>query len=190
MNDGASDPRGRFWAGTMAEDERPEVGSLYRLEPDGSVTRMVERVTISNGIDWSPDGRLMYFVDSARPTIDVFDHDLDDGTISGRRPLVRLTGEGVPDGLCVDAEGCLWVARFGGWALERYTPEGRLDQRLRVPVAQVTKPAFGGPELRDLYVTTARGGIDDSQLRTQPHAGAVFAVRPGVAGKPALKYRG
>jgi sugar lactone lactonase YvrE len=190
MNDGASDPRGCFWAGTMAEDERPEMGSLYRLAPDRSVTRMVEHVTISNGIDWSPDGTLMYFVDSARSAIDVFDHDLRDGTIGGRRTLVELTGEGVPDGLCVDAEGCIWLARFGGWAVERYAPDGRLDRRLRVPAARVTKPAFGGPDLRDLYVTSARSGLDESALRTQPHAGGVFGVRPGVAGRLAGRYRG
>jgi sugar lactone lactonase YvrE len=190
MNDGASDPGGCFWAGTMAEDERPEAGSLYRLAPDGSVTRMVELVTISNGIDWSPDGRLMYFVDSGRHAVDVFDHDPDQGTIGRRRRLAELEGEGVPDGLCVDADGCLWVARFGGWAVERYTPEGRLERRLGVPAAQVTKPAFGGPDLRDLYVTTARRGLQGSALATQPHAGGVFAGRPGVRGKPVARYAG
>jgi sugar lactone lactonase YvrE len=190
MNDGASDPRGCFWAGTMAEDERPEAGCLYRLAPDGSVARMVDRLTISNGIDWTPDGRLMYFVDSARHAIDVFDHDLDDGTISGRRLLVELEGEGVPDGLCVDADGCVWVARFGGWAVERYTPGGRLERRLRVPAGQVTKPAFGGSDLSDLYVTTARRGLGGPELLAQPHAGGVFAGRPGVTGKPVTRYGG
>jgi sugar lactone lactonase YvrE len=190
MNDGASDPRGCFWAGTMAEDARPEAGTLYRLAPDGSVAPMLDRLTISNGIDWSPDGRLVYFIDSGRRAIEVFDHDPGDGTIGGRRILVEVTGEGVPDGLCVDAEGCVWVARFGGWAVERYTPEGRLDRRLRVPAAQVTKPAFGGPDLGDLYVTTARRGLGGSELLVQAHAGGVFAGRPGVRGKPVARYGG
>ncbi|MBO0683427.1 MAG: SMP-30/gluconolactonase/LRE family protein [Candidatus Dormibacteraeota bacterium] len=190
MNDGASDPRGCFWAGTMAEDERPEAGSLYRLDPDGSVTRMLERLTISNGIDWSPDGTRMYFVDSGQKAVDVFDYDLDDGSISRRRHHAELAGGGVPDGLCVDSEGAIWVARFGGWAVERYTPQGELERRLPVPAAQVTKPAFGGPDLRDLYLTTARKGLAEAELRSQPHAGSIFRARPGVAGKPVSSYRG
>lgn len=190
MNDGAVDPQGRFWAGTMAQNERPEAGTLYRLNADRSVTRMLERLTISNGIDWSPDGTRMYFVDSGHKAIDVFDYDLGDSSIGGRRHLVELAGEGVPDGLCVDSEGGIWVARFGGWAVERYTPQGELEHRLPVPAAQVTKPAFGGPDLRDLYLTTARKGLAEAELRSQPHAGGIFRARPGVAGKPVSSYRG
>ncbi|MBO0686527.1 MAG: SMP-30/gluconolactonase/LRE family protein, partial [Candidatus Dormibacteraeota bacterium] len=162
----------------------------YRLDPDGSVRRMLERLTISNGIDWSPDGTRMYFVDSGQKAIDLLDYDPDDGGISHRRHHAVLSGEGVPDGLCVDGEGCIWVARFGGWAVERYTPQGELERRLPVAAAQVTKPAFGGPDLQDLYVTTARKGLGEEDLIRQPHAGGVFRARPGVAGKPVPTYRG
>ena len=132
----------------------------------------------------------MYLVDSGHRAIDVFDYDLGDRSIRGRRHLVELAGEGDPDGLCVDGEGCVWLARWGGWAVERYTPEGKLERRLPVPVAHVTKPAFGGPDLRDLYLTTARKGLGEAELSRQPHAGGVFRARPGVAGKPVPTYRG
>jgi len=173
MNDGYVDPQGRFWAGTMSIDESTQKGSLYRLDPGGEVTRMLRGIGISNGIDWSPDGRTMYFADTTPRTVDAFDFDGATGRISNRRNLLTFpSGGGSPDGLIVDAEGCLWVALWGGSAVQRYTPDGQLVLKVELPVAQVTKPAFGGPDRSDLYITTARRGRHD-----EPHAGDIFVVR-------------
>src|SRR5437762_1319224 len=128
MNDGACDPAGRFWAGTMALDERPDAGALYRLDPDGPVERMLRPVTISNGLDWSHDGRRMYFIDSARQAVDVFDFDVGAGSIANRRTAICIPAEmGVPDGLALDADEYIWVALWGGGAVHRYAPDGALD---------------------------------------------------------------
>jgi sugar lactone lactonase YvrE len=188
MNDGACDSRGRFWAGTMNFDAATRSGSLYRLDPGGDVTRMVTDVTISNGIGWSLDDRLMYFVDTADGGVDAFDFEPETGAISGRRRLVTIEdGAGDPDGLVVDAEGCLWVALWDGWAVRRYAPDGTHLGTVDVPAARVTKPAFGGGDLTDLYITTAAADEPDPR---QPHAGGVFRARPGVTGRPANAFAG
>jgi sugar lactone lactonase YvrE len=136
MNDGKVDPAGRFWAGTMAIDERTAAGALYRLDPDGRVQRMLAQVTISNGLDWSGDGRLMYYVDTPTRSIDVFDFDVATGAIANRRSLARVAaGQGLPDGLTLDADGYIWVALWSGGAVHRYAPDGTLDRVLMVPVA-------------------------------------------------------
>jgi sugar lactone lactonase YvrE len=190
MNDGACDARGRFWAGTASCDGRPTAG-LYRLDAGGGVRRQVAQVRMSNGIGWSPDHTWMYHVDSAERGIDVFAFDVDDGTLGARRRLVDVAaGLGIPDGLTVDADGCVWLALWGSGRVHRYTPRGTLDRELRVPVTQVTSCTFGGPGLEVLYVTSARGGLDVDQRRAQPHAGAIFAVVPGVAGLPSHGYAG
>lgn len=188
MNDGYVDPQGRFWAGTMAIDESKTEGSLYRLDPGGRVTRMLRGVGISNGIDWSPDGRTMYYADTTARTVDAFDFDGAAGTISNRRNVLTTKGgkEGSPDGLVVDQEGCLWVALWGGSKVNRYTPQGELALTIELPVSQVTKPAFGGPERSDLYITTARRGRHD-----EPHAGDLFVVRgTGYRGQRIHRFRG
>jgi sugar lactone lactonase YvrE len=191
MNDGACDPAGRFWAGTMALDESPGAGSLYRLEGDGHVEVALREVTISNGIDWSADGRLMYYVDTPTQRIDVFDFDPEDGTARGRRPFVSVpAASGAPDGLTLDAEGCVWLALWGGGALHRYTPAGVLDRVVPLPVTHPTSCAFGGPELADLYVTTASIALPPAERERQPQAGGLFRVRPGVAGRPAHLFAG
>ncbi len=191
MNDGRCDTVGRFWAGTMGVDARPHAGSLYRLEPDGRVERVLSGVTISNGIDWSPDGRTMYYVDTPTKRVDAFDFDPTTGTISGRRVFVDLAdAAGSPDGLTVDSEGFVWVAMWGGWVVRRYSPDGRLDAAPALPVAQVTSCAFGGPRLDDLYVTSASIGLSAEDLREQPHAGGVFRLRPGVRGRRPNEFRG
>ncbi len=176
MNDGKCDGAGRFWAGTMNDDARPGVGALYRLEIDGRVTRVLDAVTISNGLGWSPDDRSMYYIDSATRRVDRFDFDPATGTPHGRCPLVTLPpGMGLPDGMCVDEEGCLWVALWDGWAVHRYTPDGRLDRIYRFPVSHVTSAAFGGADLMDLYVTTAwvdaKGRRRPEQKAREPLAG-------------------
>lgn len=188
MNDGACDSRGRFWAGTMNVDCVTCSGSLYRLDADGGVTRMLTDVTISNGIGWSLDDRVMYFVDTMTRGVDAFDFEPETGAIAARRRLVTIeAGAGDPDGITVDAEGCLWVALWEGWAVRRYAPDGTQLGTVEVPVARVTKPAFGGDELADLYITTAAPEEPDPE---QPHAGGIFRAQPGVAGRPTNAFAG
>jgi sugar lactone lactonase YvrE len=191
MNDGKVDRAGRFWAGTMAYDGTPGTGSLYRLEPDGHVTRVLRGVTTSNGLGWSPDGRVMYYIDTPTQRVDAFDYDEESGEISHRRPLVEIPAEaGSPDGMTVDSEGFLWVALWGGWAVHRYSPDGRLDVSIRLPVSQVSSCTFGGDGLRELYITSAATGLAEDALGAQPHAGSLFRSRLDVAGLPAHAFGG
>jgi sugar lactone lactonase YvrE len=183
LNDGACDRSGRLFAGTMAADESPGAGTLYRLDADLALTALVTGVGISNGIGWSPDDRLMYYSDSLAYRVDVFDYDPATGAISGRRPFTAVGGGDVmPDGLAVDAEGGVWVAQWGGSVLCRYDPAGGLEETVRLPHAHVTSCAFGGPGLDRLYVTTAAGP-------GRP-AGGLFVLSPGVAGLPAYPFAG
>jgi sugar lactone lactonase YvrE len=188
MNDGACDSAGRFWAGSMHLEERDGAGTLYRLDSDGAVTTILTGVTISNGIGWSPDDLVMYYVDTPTSGIDAFDFDARAGSISNRRRVATIEdGAGFPDGLVVDAEGCCWVALWEGWSVRRYAPDGELLAVVNVPAARVTKPAFGGPALDRLFVTTA---APDSPDPAQPHAGGIFAAEPGVRGQPSPSYAG
>ncbi|TWD27458.1 sugar lactone lactonase YvrE [Streptomyces sp. T12] len=176
-NDAAVAPDGSLFAGTMRYDEATGGGILSRVTGDGTVTVLLDDATVSNGTGWSPDGRLMYYIDTPTRRVDVFDAG-EDGTVSGRRPLAVIEeGAGFPDGLTVDADGCVWVALWDGAAVRRYTPSGELDRVIELPVPRVTACAFGGPALTDLYITTARVGL------TAPHplAGSLLVV-PG-AGK-------
>jgi sugar lactone lactonase YvrE len=190
LNDGACDPSGRFWVGSMALDERPRAGALYRYA-DGVLDRELDEVGLSNGIAWTADASRMYYVDSLTYRIDLFDYDVASGEIAGRRPFVELERqEGVPDGLCVDDEGCIWVALWGGWSLRRYTPAGVLDRTVDVPAEQVTACCFGGDDGRSLYVTTAARGLTPEQQAAQPLAGSVFVADVGVSGPPARAFAG
>lgn len=190
MNDGKCDPAGRFWAGTMALDSTPGAGALYRLDSDYSVTKVLDGVTISNGLGWSPSKDKMYFIDTAQQGVDVFDYNHATGNVGNRRRLVDIPiGAGVPDGMAVDAEGFLWVALCFGWAVHRYAPDGRLDRIVKLPVSLVTSCAFGGPDLTDLYITTGTLTLTEEQLREQPEAGGLFRHRPGVAGLSPGEYR-
>jgi sugar lactone lactonase YvrE len=191
LNDGACDPQGRLWAGTMALDECSPTGSLYRVGTDLSVARPVAGTTISNGLGWSPAGDRFYFIDTPTARIDVFESDAATGEIEHRRPLATVGLEGAaPDGMTVDAEGCVWVALHGGWGLLRYSPEGDLLGHVDLPVAKVTSCCFGGAGLRDLYVTTRRQSLSDAELADQPLAGALFRLDPGVAGLPTHAFGG
>jgi sugar lactone lactonase YvrE len=192
MNDGVCDPQGRFWAGTMAHDESPGAGVLYRLELDGTCTTVLTGLTISNGIGWSPDGNTMYLSDSGTATIDAFDFDPANGDLSRRRTIVRSTEPGVAgDGLTVDDGGDLWVAMWGGGAVRRYGPDGSLRMTVPVPVDRPTSCAFGGPDRATLFVTTAREGLGPAELDRQPDAGRVLCINGlGVSGPPCITYRG
>ena len=193
FNDGACDPAGRFWAGTVAADRRLGAGALYRLDPDLTITTMLEGVTESNGLGWSPDGTLFYYIDSGepRPRIRVFGFDPATGELGDSRDLVTFPGDGVvPDGLVVDAAGCLWVALWGGSAVHRYSPDGALLAEFPVPVSQPTCPAFGGPGLSDLYVTTAWEGMGEGERAAQPLAGHLLLGHPGTTGQRAPSFAG
>ncbi|MCH0565215.1 SMP-30/gluconolactonase/LRE family protein [Streptomyces sp. MUM 2J] len=174
-NDAAVAPDGSLWAGTMRYDEAPGGGTLSRLTADGAAGTVLGDVTVSNGTGWSPDGLLMYYIDSPTRRVDVFDR-RPDGRVTGRRPLAVIEeGAGFPDGLTVDADGCVWVALWDGGAVRRYTPGGRLDRTVALPAPRVTACAFGGPDLTDLYITTARVGL----TAPTPLSGSVLVV-PGA----------
>jgi sugar lactone lactonase YvrE len=185
MNDGKCDPAGRFWAGTKDVQGRRPLGSLYRLGADLEPVRIVTGVTISNGLAWSPDRRTMDYIDSTTYGIDAFDFDLDTGDLSNRRRVVDVPGDwGLPDGMTVDEEGLLWVAFWGGRAVRRIAPDGRVAALVELPVSQLTSCAFGGDDLADLYVTSARDGLTPQQLDEQPLAGGLFRLSSGVRGLP------
>ena len=192
MNDGACDAQGRFWAGTMAYDESPGAGALYRLELDGSCTTVLTGLTISNGIGWSPDGATLYLADSGTGRIDAFDFHTISGDIDRRRTIVDIDEPGVaPDGLTIDEDGAIWAALWDGRALRRYAPDGTLLTTVSMPVDRPTSCAFGGTDLSTLFVTTARQGLDDAALARQPDAGRVFRVEGvGVTGAPCAPFRG
>ena len=189
MNDGACDPQGRFWAGSMSYQLTPAHGALWRLDPDGSAHTMVEDVTISNGIDWTDDRRTMYFIDSMAYGVDAFDYDAGSGAIGERRRVIDVGDEHadtltVPDGMTLDAEGALWVAVHGAGEVRRYAPDGTLLRVVTVPVRSVTSIAFGGHNLEELFITCASGGSGRSV------AGGIFHCVPGVRGRPATLFAG
>jgi sugar lactone lactonase YvrE len=186
MNEGGCDPDGRFWCGSMAYDKTPGAAALYRLDPGGDVHTELAGVTISNGLDWSPDGSLAYYDDTATHRVDVFDYDRVTG-LTGRRPFVRLGERGRPDGLTVDADGGVWVALNGSGVVHRYTPAGALDVVVEVPTAQVTACTFGGPSLDQLFITTSREGMAPED---DPVAGSLFRADVGVAGQPVREFAG
>jgi sugar lactone lactonase YvrE len=189
MNDGGCDPQGRFYCGTMAYDETPGAGTLYRLDPDGSTHTVFGGVGISNGLQWSADGSTAYYVDTQQQRIDAFDFDGASARFSQRRPFAAVDPhDGSPDGLAVDAEGGVWTALWHGGQVRRYDAAGELTAVVEVPaVTNTTALAFGGAELGTLYITTSRQGIADG---AEPAAGAVFAVTPGVRGRPLPLFAG
>jgi sugar lactone lactonase YvrE len=187
MNEGGCAPDGSFWCGSMAYDAAPGRGVLFRLAPDLSVTREVTGVTISNGLDWSPDGATAYYVDTPTGRIDTFDWAPDTG-LTGRRRFVEIPRtDGAPDGLTVDAEGGVWVALWGGSAVRRYTSDGRLDTVVTVAARQVTACALGGPHGDELFVTTSREGLAPGD---DPLAGSVFHAAVGVRGQSVRRFAG
>lgn len=191
MNDGKCDSAGRFWAGTMAADMSPGAGTLYRLDPDLRVTPVLGGLNVSNGMGWSPDDRTMYLIDSGAHCVDMFDFDAGTGSVNRRRRLIDIpASDGLPDGMTVDAEGCLWIAMWGGWEVRCYSPDGTLRTQVALPVSQVSSCIFGGDALDDLYVTSARAGLTPADLAREPHAGGVFRVMSAGRGTPARRFGG
>jgi sugar lactone lactonase YvrE len=185
MNDGACDPAGRFWAGSMAYDATPGAGSLYRYDGDGRCSQILAGVSISNGLGWSPDGTRMYYADSSTQAISVFDYDVASAAIANRRPLATVDpADGVPDGLCVDCEGHLWVAIWGAGQVRRYRPDGTQAAVVEVAARQPSSCALGGPQGRHLFITTARVGLPKETLATEPDTGRVFVTEVAVPGPP------
>lgn len=184
FNDAVCDARGRLWAGTMSTTRQPHAAALYRLTPEGQLSVALPGATISNGLDWNLDATRLYYVDSTAQRIDAIDFDLDRGRLGRRRTFVAIASEdGLPDGLTVDAAGGVWIALFGGAAIRRYLPDGTLDAEVRLPVRNPTCMAFAGPELEDLYITSAKHRLTAEQLAREPLAGSLLRVRPGVCGR-------
>ncbi|XP_072293540.1 regucalcin [Eucyclogobius newberryi] len=198
LNDGKVDPSGRLFAGTMGLEKSPgevqrKLGSLFSLDSDLTLIQHLDQVDISNGLDWSSDGKLFFYVDSLKKTLDVFDYDITTGRMESRRVVYELNSdEGLPDGLTVDSEGRVWVACYNGGRVLRIDPQtGVRLQTVSLPVSKTTSCCFGGPQYSDLYVTSASLGLSQSDLSSQPLAGATFRVSGlGVKGRPPVEFSG
>ena len=165
------------------------IGGLYCVEPSQKITQMDGEIILSNGLGWSPDNRTMYFTDFGRRVIYAYDFDAETGAISKRRPFIEIPRDaGFPDGMTIDAEGCLWVAHWDGWRVTRYGPDGKPRQTIRMPVKRPTSCTFGGPDLSILYVTSARMGLTEEELAAAPLSGSVFAIRTGTVGLAEPKF--
>ncbi|MCY9697824.1 SMP-30/gluconolactonase/LRE family protein [Paenibacillus alginolyticus] len=190
FNDGKCDASGRFWAGTMEIIEKEATGSLYVLETDQSYRKVYGGVGVSNGIAWSLDEKVMYYIDSMKKLVLAFEYEAVKGEISNPRILIDFRNEqGFPDGMTIDEEGMLWIAHWDGWQVSRWNPKTaqKIDS-IAIPAAKVTSCIFGGDELDTLYVTTARKGLQEDQAGDQPHAGGIFAVKPGVKGTKTYSF--
>jgi D-xylonolactonase len=188
LNDACVDAAGRLWFGTMDDDENRPTGTLYRFDERGLIP-CDDGYVITNGPAFSPDGGTMYHVDTLQRIVYAFDVDAS-GRPHRRRVFVKIDKEGAyPDGPVVDAEGCIWLGLFGGWGVQRYSPQGELLETLALPTANCTKPLFGGEDLRTMYITTAWKDLSTEQRAAQPLAGALFAVRCAVPGLPQHEVR-
>ncbi len=192
FNDGKCDPAGRLWAGTMGSKDGEGIGALYCIDTDLSFRRMVEGVAVSNGIVWSSDQSTLYYIDTFTREVAAYDYDVASGDISNRRVAVLIEEElGFPDGMSIDENGMLWIAHWGGAAVRQWDPlSGKLLQSLSVPARHVTACAFGGENLRDLYITTATSGFSKEDLLIQPRAGNLFMYETEVAGVPTFSFKG
>jgi len=190
FNDGKCDPAGRLWAGTMSTEGKSGAGSLYRLNPDSIVQKMIENVSISNGIAWSLDHTRMYYIDTPTQKVMGYDYDNATGQISNGKPVIEIPSKmGAPDGMTTDSEGNLWICLWGGAAVSCWNPvNGKLLRTIKVPAKNVTSCAFGDADLGTLYITTARIATSDEDLKKYPDAGSLFKVRPGVTGVEAYFF--
>ncbi len=192
FNDGKCDPAGRFWAGTMALSEEPQAGSVYVLDKDLTFSKKIEGVTISNGMAWSPDQKTFYYIDTPTYTIVSYQYEKTTGAISNKKAIIIFDRDhGYPDGMTIDAEGMLWIAHWDGWQITRWNPNtGKKLFSIPLPVARVTSCAFGGDNMDDLYITTARKELTEEQLKDQPLAGSLFVLHKcGVKGIPAFEFQ-
>ena len=190
FNDGKVDRAGRFWAGTMDDKQQHATGTLYRIEPGFSCKAVDENYRITNGPAFSPSGEIMYHNDSSRQVTYAFDLD-GDGNATDRRVFAKYgEGDGFPDGLTVDSEGCLWIAFWGGWCVRRYSPGAECLRKIELPVEQPSSCAFGGSGLDRLYITSASIGLDEGALAVQPQAGGLFMVTPGARGVAEIPFAG
>ena len=197
-NDGATDPRGRFWFGTMQNNVAPDgsdyalihkSGTLYRLDADLSATPFETGIGVPNSTAFSPDGRTMYFCDTTTGVIWAYDYDLEAGIPSAKREYATFS-RGFPDGATVDSDGGLWSARWDGGCVVRFAPDGKVDQVVELPTPKITSCAFGGPDLDLLFVTTSRNGMSAEEVAAHPEAGDLFVCRPGVRGVAAAEFAG
>jgi sugar lactone lactonase YvrE len=185
FNEGGCDPAGRFYCGSMAYDKTPGAASMYRLNADLTVDRILDNLTISNGIEWSPDNSLAYYNDTATGAVSVFDYE--DGELKSRRTFATIPGRGRPDGLTVDSEGGVWIALPDRGEVWRFTPAGEKDEVIEVAARKVTACTFGGDDLDELFITTSRENVPPG---TDPLAGALFHARPRVRGLPVREFAG
>jgi sugar lactone lactonase YvrE len=186
FNDGKCDPSGRLVGGTLSYKRTPGAGSLFRLEKDHSVKRLMTGLTLSNGLAWSEDGGTLYLIDSGDRTLTSYEYS--DNAV---QPLGRWTlGPGIPDGMTIDRDGFLWVAMYGSGVVQRLTPDGEPDLQVVLPVTGVTSCAFGGPDLDVLYITTSSYSLSENEKRLQPAAGGIFACASGSRGKPEPLFAG
>lgn len=191
LNDGRCDRAGRFWVGGMDLEKHRPIASLYRVDPDHSIHKVVDELIVSNGLAWSPDSRTMYHSDSRQNVIWAYNYDLENGMTSNRRVFATTNPEeGLPDGAAVDAEGFYWSAGVRGGRVTRYAPDGRVDRVIKLPILLPSMCAFGGDNLDILYVTSAREFLSESELLREPLAGGVFAIDVGVRGLPEPCFRG
>ena len=188
-NDAKCDPSGRAWVGTMSYDESRVEGSLYRLDPGPKVTLVLDGIGVSNGLGWSLDNRTMYFIDTVTEEVRAYPFDISSGQVGEPRTLVVVDrADGVPDGMCTDDQGYLWVALWGGGRVHRYAPDGQLDTVVEVPVSYTTSCCFGGVNRDHLFITSARRDLEGDKLGEQSLAGSVWVVKPGVTGPPAVPW--
>jgi sugar lactone lactonase YvrE len=191
FNDGKCDPAGRFWAGTMSHTDEPEKGSLYVLDKNLTITQKIKKTSISNGMAWSSDHKTFYYIDTPTFTVVAYVYDKTSGEISNRRIIIKVpNSDGSPDGMTIDKEGMLWIAHWDGWQITRWNPgAGKKIYSIPLPVARVTSCCFGGDDYQDLYITSARNGLSEGQLKKQPLAGSLMVIKKiGFSGLPLFEF--
>lgn len=192
FNDGKCDTYGRFWAGTMNKFYAKEQSALYCLDPNMNVQKKLDKVSLSNGIAWSPDNKYMYYIDTLHKNVCRFSYNIASGNIENPNIIIKFPdGEGMPDGMTVDEEGMLWIAHWGGSKVSRWNPKtGKQIHAIEVPALHVTSCTFGGKDLNELYITTARTGLNKEQLENYPFSGGIFKIKTAVRGIPSFVFKG
>lgn len=184
-NDGKCDPGGRFWIGSLGLGADDKAGNLYRMDSDQQLQHQLSDIGCSNGLAWDLTRERMYYIDSVAKTIYIFDYDNQSGAISNQQTFITFEGDmGVPDGMCIDNEDCIWVAQWGGYGVSRFDPDGQFIQKTDVPARNVTACTFGGPDLNQLYITSARNGDDSTE-----HDGQLYRVQVDASGQPAYHFK-